>query len=97
MDELLWLFKQGGHLQEIDIEVDHSDGRVLSDVATLWSLLEPLKDLSSLKTVKGLGAGAEAYGAESTKMETQHRKRKAETGVCVGSRTAKKKRFHGRQ
>ena len=80
-------------MQEIDIEVDHSGGGLLSpsDVATLWSLLEPLKDLSRL------GAGAEAYGAESTKMETkQRRKRKAETGVGVGgngSGPAKKKRF----
>jgi hypothetical protein len=65
MDELCELFKQGGNLQEIEIELnDHTtpfDER-------FQTLLEPLEGLSGLKSAIVKGQVAEAYGAELKKI-----------------------------
>jgi hypothetical protein len=65
--EMCKLFRQGGHLQAIEVELDHFDCArphdVLLNLEKFQTLLKPLESLNGLKSVVVKSKVTETYGA----------------------------------
>jgi len=86
MDEMCKLLKQGGNIQEIEIEIGlhHLYAEGPSDLVKFDCLLKPLERLSGLKSANVKGLVTEAYGAKLKRVVEcdgirKYTKRKAET------------------
>ncbi|KIM88597.1 hypothetical protein PILCRDRAFT_813562 [Piloderma croceum F 1598] len=81
MDELCQLLKQGGNLEEIEIELNYHTIPLDDLDGKFQTLLKPLESLRGLKSVIVKGQVTEAYGAKLKKImeSNETKKRKAAT------------------